>query len=180
MHLVTILIAAANAALFIIAGLTVFSTDRGDATAPVKRAYSLVLAAGFTAADVAAIWVTGQGPVQALFADAIFAVSIGLFLSASRIARRRRFAYAFTNHLSSALVTEGSYHYIRHPIYTSYLIFGLGCVLAAPGALPLIILIAMFLVYRNAAYHEEKLLLSRYPDYRTYQERAWRFIPFLY
>ena len=180
MHLMTLALAIANAALFVIAGLTVFATDRGDATAPAKKIYSLILAAGSAAADVTAVWMTSQGAVQALSADAVFAVSICLFLSASRIARKQRFAYAFTNHLSSALVTEGSYRYIRHPIYASYLIFGLGCLLAAPSAVPAIILIAMFLVYRNAAYHEEKLLLSRYPDYRTYQERAWRFIPLLY
>jgi protein-S-isoprenylcysteine O-methyltransferase Ste14 len=180
MHLVTAIIAAANAALFIIAGLTVFATDRSDATARAKKTGTLALAAGFAGVNVMSIWLTRQGLLQALSADAVFAVSICLFLSASRIARSRRFAYAFTNHVSSELVTAGPYRYIRHPIYTSYLIFGLGCVLAAPAWPQWIILIAMFVVYRNAVYHEEKLLLSRYPDYRAYQERAWRFIPFLY
>ena len=62
-------------------------------------------------------------------------------------------------------------------------VFGFGGVAIVSAGIAKIlffVFIVLFLVYRNAAYHEEKLLLSRYPDYRTYQERAWRFIPFLY
>ena len=78
-----------------------------------------------------------------------------------------------------ALIEEGPYGFIRHPLYVSYISFLIGLALAAnaylSGAL-IVVVIAPFLAAKVC--HEEDELLKRLGGrYREYRKRVPAFIP---
>jgi protein-S-isoprenylcysteine O-methyltransferase Ste14 len=77
------------------------------------------------------------------------------------------------------LVTNGFYHYVRHPIYTG-IIFGTIGVSLFQGSVTLMItsLLLVVLFYFKARY-EERLLAVQYPTYGLYQQSTKMLIPFL-
>jgi protein-S-isoprenylcysteine O-methyltransferase Ste14 len=77
------------------------------------------------------------------------------------------------------LVTDGMYRGVRHPMYTSQLLFGLAqaCLLhnwiAGPGGL-----ITFFLLYLVRVPREERMLLDHFGGaYRDYAARTGRILP---
>lgn len=78
------------------------------------------------------------------------------------------------------LVSRGPYRWIRHPMYTSLLLVGLGLVWNAPSPLrwtAWAILAAALLV---KLHYEERLLTAAFAAYPAYQARTKRLIPYLY
>ena len=71
------------------------------------------------------------------------------------------------------LVTKGVYARLRHPIYTAIVILVVGLLLRKPTAVIGIgaAVVIAFLVVKVR--FEEKLLLTRYPEYAEYKERTW-------
>jgi len=78
------------------------------------------------------------------------------------------------------LVTSGPYRFIRHPMYLAFLLTFGGLV----GNLPLVPRVVAFgifiVVLVIKAQYEESLLLARFPEYREYQKRTKRLLPFIY
>jgi protein-S-isoprenylcysteine O-methyltransferase Ste14 len=75
------------------------------------------------------------------------------------------------------LIETGPYAYIRHPIYTSFFLFGFGLLLLNP-ALPILLILAYtFWDYGRLVSKEEKLLGDNIPGYRAYISRTSRFFP---
>jgi protein-S-isoprenylcysteine O-methyltransferase Ste14 len=75
------------------------------------------------------------------------------------------------------LIETGPYAYIRHPIYTSFFMFGFGLLLLNPS-LPILLLLAYtFWDYLRLVSREEKLLGDNIPGYREYVARTSRFFP---
>ncbi|MDM8547688.1 methyltransferase family protein [Candidatus Venteria ishoeyi] len=72
------------------------------------------------------------------------------------------------------------YRYIRHPMYSSFLLFCLGLVFMPYLSLKLFIWCLLLLVLIIKSQYEEQLLCEKFPDYRRYQQQSWRFIPFIY
>ena len=80
----------------------------------------------------------------------------------------------------AALVDQGIYALIRHPIYAGQILIAVGVSLARlslPG-LALSVALAVFLDLK--ARREEALLAARYPGYAEYARRTSRFIPGIY
>jgi protein-S-isoprenylcysteine O-methyltransferase Ste14 len=77
------------------------------------------------------------------------------------------------------LVTNGLYHYVRHPIYTGIIFATIGISLYQ-GSMTLVItsLLLVVLFYFKARY-EERLLAVQYPTYALYQQNTKMLIPFL-
>ncbi len=79
------------------------------------------------------------------------------------------------------LVTWGLYRFVRHPIYTGSLLAVVGIFLVFRsqlvwGALPLYCLGTVWRIH-----DEERLLLEAFgEEFRSYQSRTWRLLPFLY
>jgi protein-S-isoprenylcysteine O-methyltransferase Ste14 len=76
-----------------------------------------------------------------------------------------------------ALVAHGPYRWIRHPMYSAVITFGLAC--ACSGATPWAwlsfgALVAVLVV--KAAY-EERWMLEVHPGYAAYRQRTRRFLP---
>ncbi len=79
-----------------------------------------------------------------------------------------------------ALVTGGPYRFIRHPVYTAQMLFAFGWSLAIGGWLTALYAIALSVVLNFKSLFEERRLLARFPEYRDYQSRTRKFVPFIY
>jgi protein-S-isoprenylcysteine O-methyltransferase Ste14 len=75
------------------------------------------------------------------------------------------------------LIETGPYAYIRHPIYTSFFLFGFGLLLLNPSLPILLVLGYTFWDYGRLVSKEEKLLGDNIPGYREYISRTSRFFP---
>lgn len=75
------------------------------------------------------------------------------------------------------LVTRGVYAWFRHPIYTAIVILVLGLFLRKP-TLPVAIAALIVIAYLVIKIRiEERLLLSRYPEYGEYRTRTFGLLP---
>ena len=81
---------------------------------------------------------------------------------------------------TTRLVTTGLYRFVRHPMYGSFLLGGLGAFLKRPS-LPSLLLLGLLTVFTYAnARVEERGTLEKFGEaYRAYQKRTKLFIPFL-
>ncbi len=79
-----------------------------------------------------------------------------------------------------ALVTAGVYGIVRHPIYSGIGLGALGWTLWWGTLLGIALAILLFIWFDLKARREEKWLVEKYPNYRAYQARVKKLIPFLY
>lgn len=91
---------------------------------------------------------------------AMLSISFGLFWWAIPYAKNAKLSLAFTKASSKEILVEGPYHYVRHPFYTSYLLFWLGGVLVTQNYWLLISVTVMGWFYAKAINSEEKNLLN--------------------
>lgn len=75
------------------------------------------------------------------------------------------------------LISSGPYAYMRHPLFTSYFLFGIGLFLIAPSVLTLTICIYIFWDFSHAAIKDEKVMAENMPEYKAYMQRTPRFFP---
>ena len=79
-----------------------------------------------------------------------------------------------------SLVTSGPYHYIRHPMYSSILLFFVPTisVQATPDLMLTLILLTLTLLHK--LHYEEQLLSKDLFGYKHYQHESKKLIPFIY
>lgn len=119
-------------------------------------------------------WPTPRG-LQWLSTTATVLGCIGMILAGLRLGRGLT-ASPLPNQ-AAQLRTTGPYSYVRHPIYTALLTFGVGQVIAS-GSLPRLMLLLVLIALLNAkARWEEKQLAARFPDYPAYAAGVPRFLP---
>ena len=80
-----------------------------------------------------------------------------------------------------ALVTEGIYKYIRHPMYTSIWLYSAGQALAIPNyAGGLGVLLVWAVLYFVRIGREERMLVEKFGgEYSAYMRRTKRLVPFV-
>jgi protein-S-isoprenylcysteine O-methyltransferase Ste14 len=82
---------------------------------------------------------------------------------------------------TTEIVTTGVYRYIRHPLYFSLLLGGVGAFLKDPDITGLFLLISLFIFLYLTARVEEKDNLYKFGSaYHNYMEKTKMFIPFLF
>lgn len=129
-----------------------------------------------------AFWITQHGAYsQALWAGgAILAIcSVVLYESARRVVTGRGFFVALSGAVPPAVCTVGPYRYIRHPVYTSYLLAFLAIVVAFPGLQSAGVFAANLVFFVLAAAYEERTI-ARSPlaqEYASYRRGAGMFLP---
>ena len=80
---------------------------------------------------------------------------------------------------TTQLITTGAYQYIRHPLYCSLLLLGVGVFLKRPTLLDCSLLIILFIsVYATAKVEERDNIIKFGPAYRAYIEKTRMFVPF--
>ena len=77
----------------------------------------------------------------------------------------------------ATLVTTGPYRYVRHPLYTGLMLFGLGCALGWATATHWLALAVLIVVLEAKARREETFLRARFDGYAAYMARTRRFVP---
>lgn len=82
---------------------------------------------------------------------------------------------------TTTLITSGVYKYVRHPLYTSLILFSLGVFLKDPSLLGMGLMITTMIGVYMTAQIEEGHNLERFGDaYREYMDKTKRFIPKIY
>ncbi len=108
-----------------------------------------------------------------------YGLAYGLFAWALLAHGRKRPSFAFIPVAPASFTDAGPYRWIRHPIYTAYLLAWLAGALVCgqPGLLVLLALMTAF-YYRAARQEEEQFLTSPLAgQYRAYRLRTGMFLP---
>ncbi len=76
------------------------------------------------------------------------------------------------------LVTEGPYHWVRHPMYTTLLMLFVGLSLISAVWPFLVLAIVMGPFFNRVASREETMMIEQFgEEYRSYMQRTGRFFP---
>jgi protein-S-isoprenylcysteine O-methyltransferase Ste14 len=105
--------------------------------------------------------------------------AIALFGWAVFATRQNRPAMAFAGERPDHIFRWGPYAYIRHPFYTSYLLFWLGCAIATSSLILLLVFLSLAVIYTIAALGEERNF-SRSPirdEYEAFRKSTGLFWP---
>jgi protein-S-isoprenylcysteine O-methyltransferase Ste14 len=79
------------------------------------------------------------------------------------------------------LIKHGVYKYIRHPAYLGTSLFSIGIPLIFSSLWGFLLMLALFPSYLYRIRLEESVLLEKFGDeYREYQKKTKRIIPFIY
>ena len=129
-------------------------------------------------------------PETADYPATIWAVSLGAIISCLglwvfRISHKelgRNWSITLEIRDQHKLVCTGPYAMVRHPMYTSFLLIGLGqAFLLSNWVAGLAGLIGFAVLFFLRVDKEESMMLENFgPQYRAYMERTKRIIPYLY
>ena len=98
----------------------------------------------------------------------------------ARIALARNWSGAVALQEDHELIVRGPYRFVRHPIYSGFLLMVLGTVLAQGRAQAFAALIILFVTHLWKLRAEETLLAQHFPQsYPAYKARTKALIPFL-
>ena len=102
-----------------------------------------------------------------------------LFRAALGATRNKSLSVAFSRTTAPTLVQSGPYRYVRHPLYTSYVIFWISCALVSGTSFVAILVTAIVVLYVVAARMEEQDIMGSElgPAYRTYMLRTGMLLP---
>ena len=144
----------------------------------------------FGLAVLPAIYVATGFPEAADYRTAWWAIVLGaiVFASALWVFRRshkelgRNWSITLEIRDQHRLINTGPYAFIRHPMYTSFLLMGLGqAFLLSNWIAGLSGLVGFAVLFFLRVGKEERMMLENFgPQYRAYMERTKRLIPYLY
>ncbi len=124
------------------------------------------------------LWRYPKSTAQLSIVLALFLAAAALFFSAVSASRRARLRLLFDPSQPDQLLESGPYRYIRHPFYTSYLLYWLGCAIATahPVNIGFFVLLVPLLMAGARAEEEsfaQSPLAQQYADYRRRTGRFW-------
>jgi protein-S-isoprenylcysteine O-methyltransferase Ste14 len=141
-------------------------------------------------AVVPALYVATGIPRAADYPAHVWSVVVGALLYAAAMWVFRRTHKALGRNWSITLeirekhelVSGGPYAFIRHPMYTSFLLMGLGqAFLLSNWVVGLAGLLGFAILFFLRVDKEERMMLELFgPEYRAYMDRTKRIIPYLY
>ena len=103
-----------------------------------------------------------------------------LFCLWARAALGRNWSGTITLKEGHELIERGPYRLVRHPIYTGLLVMFLATAIKFGYLSGIVAMLLAFVSFWIKLSDEEKLMLQQFPDqYRSYQERVKRIIPFV-
>jgi protein-S-isoprenylcysteine O-methyltransferase Ste14 len=80
----------------------------------------------------------------------------------------------------TCLVQSGAYRFVRHPLYTALICDSFGWSFLMKSWSATICALAITIVLDRKARVEERWLQQQFPEYRAYQKRVQRFVPWVY
>lgn len=141
----------------------------------------LLVALQFGILALLAIWAVRQDMASLTQASsiALLAASIVMGFWAISANRPGNFNITPTPKSGGELVTTGPYRWIRHPMYTSVLLFALSCATVISRPLAWGAWLALALVLWGKARMEEQFMLGTHEAYETYMVGTRRFVPWI-
>ncbi len=103
-----------------------------------------------------------------------------LFLKKSLDQLGENYSPLFDTHRPFFIVTKGLYKYIRHPVYLCNMMILLGYVIASGSAVVLVFSLWGWGYMVTSIRKEESFLAREFADYREYQKRSWRVLPYVF
>jgi protein-S-isoprenylcysteine O-methyltransferase Ste14 len=139
-----------------------------------------ILVVGSTLIFSVLLFVAGPQPLAVSIVGVLIELgSLWLFRAAITASREARLAFAFDPAMPHGLVNNGPYRLVRHPFYTSYVLFWIGWAISiwSPWVLPFVVGLVAF--YVGAARGEERKFAATAlgPDYQRYRESTGFFWP---
>jgi protein-S-isoprenylcysteine O-methyltransferase Ste14 len=125
------------------------------------------------------LWRDDQPVWAQVIGLAVELAAAALFWWAVRASRQAGLRFAFDEEHPHSLLTDGPYGIVRHPFYTSYLLFWIGWGIAVWSPWALLGTATMLALYLRAALWEERRfsLSPLASDYAAYKQRAGLFWP---
>ncbi len=124
---------------------------------------------------------TWAGWAAGLVGTAVFAMAL-LLLWRSHADLGRNWLPTLQIREEQSLVTKGVFHYIRHPMYTAHLLWGIAQALLLQNWIAgFAMLVTILPLYLVRIPREEKMMLEHFgEEYRLYMNRTGRVIPLLW
>ena len=118
-------------------------------------------------------------PANQWAATLLLLTSLGLYEWARHIIWGRRFGVGWGVHVPEALCDGGPYRYIRHPIYTSYVLGYLAVLVALPHWITAAVFLFNLALWVGCARRDERVLADSAlaADYAAYCKRTGMFLP---
>jgi protein-S-isoprenylcysteine O-methyltransferase Ste14 len=120
-------------------------------------------------------------PTQAWLGIVVAAGSLVLFRLTHR-ALGRFWSVSLDVREQHALVTDGIYRYVRHPMYTAFWLWAIAQVLLLPNWVAgFAAMVGFGVLFFGRVPREEQLMLKSFgDDYRQYMARTYRLVPGIY
>ena len=116
---------------------------------------------------------------QQIVGTALLILGLGIVL-ASFVALGRNFRIFAAPRRSGTLITRGIYRRVRHPMYTGAVVLFAGYILLWGSLWSVPLWLAFAALYVLKVIKEEAILVERFPQYREYSSRTWKFVPYLW
>lgn len=139
-----------------------------------------ILGTCFGLLQVAAlVWVPTMSTMAFSVSVILYGAALALFWWTVQTTRSHRFFLAFTPSRPTGVVSDGPYQRVRHPFYTSYLMYWIAGVWATESWWLIVPVIVMGGLYWRAAAQEEAEFLAsdQAESYRAYMATTGRFVP---
>lgn len=140
----------------------------------------VVLQFGLLAVLAVMAWPAAEKGAVPLAAWAAAALALLLFGWTLRANRLGNFNIHPRPRVGGALVTSGPYAWIRHPMYTAFLLGAWALARTADSEHAWLAWWAVSLVLWVKATLEERWMLAQHPGYAHYREQTKRFVPWVY
>lgn len=118
------------------------------------------------------MYLKGTGLVIAIFGFLLFVVAL--------LQLNKNLSPFPTPKKNSQLIQNGIYKYIRHPIYTGILLSCAGYSLYDDSSFKILITFLLLLLFSIKSKYEEKKLIQKFKNYKTYMKTTGRFLPRLF
>lgn len=110
-------------------------------------------------------------------------ISVAIMINQSAIRKLKKLFDRITIKPDHQLITTGIYRLVRHPIYLSYLLLFLGyCALLHSRIFTFILLCLVCSIWLNNRIEiEEEMLIAKFGEqYKAYQQKTRKILPFIY
>ena len=114
---------------------------------------------------------------EALQYIGLIITSFGTFIAC--LGRISRSIYAISWGIPNKLTTHLGFRIVRHPLYTSYILYFLGLPLAMQNYLLIPLILGIIGYVFSAKYEEQILLLEFGEEYKEYQRKVGMLLPFI-